>query len=345
MYESEKAPEAFKENARQQQPRGSPVFPVKHVVSSNDKPGMEQNREKTLNRSLSKRVAQPATATATATTSPTAATVTTSPNAAAATATVTLSSPNKTVTKTIAEKNMTPTHAEGSEAPHSVTSKMQGLTVSKPAEHHNNLSSTTTALRAKTQPTSLSLGATRTPPAKMPSQICSSDTRTSSAPTVTTPPPSPPASAPPCGRNTATSPTSQIWDKGVSVKEYLMNKLEPGEDEKALSRVISEAMSPRRTPGDAGVMEKVREAVTSLLRNEEPTKYADANSSPTTRTSSQTPTSTNTARTSSQSPKSTNTARASSQTPASTNTTRASSQLPVSSHAEQGNEPVHSCTQ
>ncbi|KAK9123926.1 hypothetical protein Sjap_013528 [Stephania japonica] len=37
----------------------------------------------------------------------------------------------------------------------------------------------------------------------------------------------------------------QIWDKGVSVKEYLMHKLEPGDDERALSQVISEAISPR----------------------------------------------------------------------------------------------------
>ncbi|KAF9595543.1 hypothetical protein IFM89_000631 [Coptis chinensis] len=36
------------------------------------------------------------------------------------------------------------------------------------------------------------------------------------------------------------------YDKGVSVKEYLRQKLEPGEDEKALSQVISEAISPRK---------------------------------------------------------------------------------------------------
>ena len=29
-------------------------------------------------------------------------------------------------------------------------------------------------------------------------------------------------------------PGGQTWDKGVSVKEYLMTKLEPGEDESAL---------------------------------------------------------------------------------------------------------------
>ncbi|KAA8543837.1 hypothetical protein F0562_021986 [Nyssa sinensis] len=61
----------------------------------------------------------------------------------------------------------------------------------------------------------------------------------------------------------------QTLDKSVSVKEYLMHKLEPGEDKKALSQVITDAISPRKTSGDIGIVEKVKEAVTSLLRNEE----------------------------------------------------------------------------
>ncbi|KGN65746.1 hypothetical protein Csa_020029 [Cucumis sativus] len=59
--------------------------------------------------------------------------------------------------------------------------------------------------------------------------------------------------------------TEQVWDKGVSVKEYLMHKFEPGEDERALSQVLSDALSPRAKPG-VGVVEKVREAVNSMLR-------------------------------------------------------------------------------
>ncbi|GMH12255.1 hypothetical protein Nepgr_014096 [Nepenthes gracilis] len=59
------------------------------------------------------------------------------------------------------------------------------------------------------------------------------------------------------------------WDKGVSVKEYIQSTLKPGEHEKALSQVISDAMSPKRTPGDKGVMEKVKEVVTSFLHAEE----------------------------------------------------------------------------
>ncbi|XP_019161888.1 PREDICTED: uncharacterized protein LOC109158420 isoform X2 [Ipomoea nil] len=73
--------------------------------------------------------------------------------------------------------------------------------------------------------------------------------------------------------------TPTRWDKGVSVKEYFMNKLEPGEDEKALSKVISEAMSPRRAPGEMGVVEKVREVVNSFLRPQEPSSHSNPSSS------------------------------------------------------------------
>ncbi|KAL9255927.1 Pentatricopeptide repeat-containing protein, partial [Drosera capensis] len=59
------------------------------------------------------------------------------------------------------------------------------------------------------------------------------------------------------------------WDKGVSVKEYIKNKLEPGENDKALSQVISDAISPKKNPDDKGVMEKVKDAVTSMLQSEE----------------------------------------------------------------------------
>ncbi|XVF46564.1 hypothetical protein PTKIN_Ptkin03bG0037100 [Pterospermum kingtungense] len=82
------------------------------------------------------------------------------------------------------------------------------------------------------------------------------------------------------------SPMENKWDKGVSVKEYIMNKFEPGEDEKALSQVISDVMSPRRSPGDVGVVKKVRGVVNSLLwRSEEAPQstninHSDANSTP-----------------------------------------------------------------
>lgn len=60
----------------------------------------------------------------------------------------------------------------------------------------------------------------------------------------------------------------QKWDKGVSAKELLIKKLEPGEDERALSQVISQAISPRRSPSDMGMVGKVKEAVTSWIWNE-----------------------------------------------------------------------------
>uniref|UniRef100_A0A803LX25 LTI65/LTI78 PGEED repeat domain-containing protein n=1 Tax=Chenopodium quinoa TaxID=63459 RepID=A0A803LX25_CHEQI len=62
----------------------------------------------------------------------------------------------------------------------------------------------------------------------------------------------------------------QKWDKGVSLKEYFKNKLEPGEDEKVLSQVITEVISPRRSPTEKGVVEKVKTAVSMLLQSEEP---------------------------------------------------------------------------
>ncbi|KAL0284186.1 UNVERIFIED_CONTAM: hypothetical protein Sangu_2842100 [Sesamum angustifolium] len=80
------------------------------------------------------------------------------------------------------------------------------------------------------------------------------------------------------------SGSPQKWDKGISVKEYLMNKLEPGEDERALSQAITEAISPRRSTGDSGVVEKVKEAVTSFFWHDEPSnsmaKAASSSSAP-----------------------------------------------------------------
>ncbi|KAM7259590.1 hypothetical protein ACFE04_015331 [Oxalis oulophora] len=65
------------------------------------------------------------------------------------------------------------------------------------------------------------------------------------------------------------SPGQQVWEKGIAMKEYIMNKLEPGEDERALSQVIVDAISPRRNPGDASVVDKVKDVVTSLIWSEE----------------------------------------------------------------------------
>ncbi|KAK8463881.1 hypothetical protein PHAVU_011G061900 [Phaseolus vulgaris] len=340
MYESEKAPIGYKANAKPLiSPRANYVIPEKHVISSSDKHVVEQDHEKSLTRSLSKRTTQPAATIATTTSYATPASninINTRRN------TSTPSGPIKTTTETVAPK-LSAVQVEKPDAAH-VTSKFQGLTVSKPSELHDHPSSSSSPLSSSSLPTStvapktirntsLSYSAPRTPPVRVTSQFPTTTPRTTSAPVTPAPSPATPLSA------KSTSPTAQIWDKGVSMKEYLLTKLEPGEDEKALSQVISEAMSPRRTPGDAGVMEKVREAVTSLLRTEQPAKYADETTAATTtstaRMSPQSPVSTNASRASSQMPSSSNASRASSQMPASTGVSRTLSQIPVSYNAQQ----------
>lgn len=71
----------------------------------------------------------------------------------------------------------------------------------------------------------------------------------------------------------------QARDKGISVKEYLLQKLEPGEEDKALSEVITEAMSPRKgaSGGELG-MEKLKDVVTSLFFTERSAKPQSASS-------------------------------------------------------------------
>ncbi|PKA48571.1 hypothetical protein AXF42_Ash017470 [Apostasia shenzhenica] len=73
---------------------------------------------------------------------------------------------------------------------------------------------------------------------------------------------------------------SHVQDKGVSVKTYLLQKLQPGEDERALSEVITTAVSSgmaggRRVRADQGkgVVAKLEEAMPSLMGTEEPTGW------------------------------------------------------------------------
>ncbi|KAL1323866.1 probable serine/threonine-protein kinase dyrk2 isoform X2 [Arachis ipaensis] len=264
---------------------GAPMYESEKAHQPKSGLGMQ---EKCLTRSFSKRTTHPATVANAAA------------GAATSTNTIDAGSNRVATTRTLAH--------ELNKGSHSMTSKFQGLTIYKPDELH-----TSTSPKDGTQ-SSFFVSAPSTPP-KTSSQTSPSAARIWSAPVTpkTLAPVSPQtpscSSAPTTGRYA--SPGSQIWDKGVSVKEYLMNKLEPGEDEKALSQVISEAMSPKRTPGDAGVMEKVREAVTSLLRTEEP-KQEDTTTTITT-------TDTNIASTSYQNPVSISAARSSSQIPVSTN--------------------------
>ncbi|KAG2311952.1 hypothetical protein Bca4012_026468 [Brassica carinata] len=54
------------------------------------------------------------------------------------------------------------------------------------------------------------------------------------------------------GTNQPTGFNTKVWDKGVSMKEYISQKLTPGEDDRELSRVISKAISPRKASSEAG---------------------------------------------------------------------------------------------
>lgn len=225
VYESELAPEGYKENARQH-PRAVPVISEKHVLPSSVKQGSVSSDKETQF----------------------------SPNNTAGAQTMasksTTTSPSKTITETVTEK-LAPAYATVSDATHAIASKIQGLAISATSAVSNSQPNSAPAqqMHAPSQhilePAPASLSA-RNAPQSMPDSAAAQT-----------------------GKH-ANSVDRQIWDKGVSVKEFLMNKFEPGEDERALSQVISEAMSPKNTAGDGGVMEKMKGAVTSLLRHEEP---------------------------------------------------------------------------
>ncbi|PKI35258.1 low-temperature-induced 65 kDa protein [Punica granatum] len=200
MYESEVAPEGYKETGRPHL-RTTPAVPEKHVTRSTVGNYPEQDKE------------------------------TENPPSP--------SPPNKTLTSTVTAK-LAPAYNAVSDATTTIASKIQNISVSAP---------------------------TQASPSASTSSPASAPVTTEHSPEFYDAPVSAPAKV--SGTAESTGSGKQMWDKGVSVKEYLMQKLEPGEDEKALSQVISDAMSPRRAPGDAGVVEKVKEAVTSLLRKEE----------------------------------------------------------------------------
>ncbi|URD84415.1 hypothetical protein MUK42_04747, partial [Musa troglodytarum] len=68
----------------------------------------------------------------------------------------------------------------------------------------------------------------------------------------------------------------QVWDKGVSMKEYLRQKLEPREEDKALCEVITDAVSPRNVRhsfADVGIASNRKEPVSSLMAKKAYTTY------------------------------------------------------------------------
>ncbi|KAK4254929.1 hypothetical protein QN277_008001 [Acacia crassicarpa] len=210
MYESELAPEQYKEKARQR-PRAN-AMSEKHVQPSFVKSRVQGDKEASPSPSKSNKIAAHNSA-----------------------------GPSKT----------TPDSA----LTHSVPSKFSGLSVEPPERASSSAPTTSRKVSSPKTPKAKTASKTLHDASNMPPHALS-------------------APATPYGYR------DQIWDKGISVKEYLMNKFEPGEDDRALSQVISEAISPRKPPGDKGVVEKFRDAVTSLLRNDEPSQSLVAQTSP-----------------------------------------------------------------
>ncbi|KAL6195523.1 hypothetical protein ACLB2K_031142 [Fragaria x ananassa] len=180
------------------------------------------------------------------------------------TVTYTASEKLGTVSHTSSEKLVGPAYATVSDATHAIASQIESLTVSPPFPTNRE-----NATASRPDPSKIKgLTVTAPPPSQSitaPPQALSASAaehRSLTRAALESPQPS---SAPAGNGKTA----EQLWDKGVSVKEYLIHKFEPGEDEKALSQVISDVMSPRKGPGEAGVVEKVKGAITSLLRNDE----------------------------------------------------------------------------
>ncbi|THG04669.1 hypothetical protein TEA_003480 [Camellia sinensis var. sinensis] len=222
LYESELAPETYKEKARQH-PRADPVVSGKHILTSTTKnevevevevaveveqekqkenenenvkeQAKEQEQEQAKEKEKVKEKEKP------------------------------ISPTNKTITETMTEK-LTPAYNTVADATHTIASKIAGLTVSTTNE----------------------TGTVGVCPGSSGIQNLGRVSET---------------------RETVTGGGLQMWDKGVSVKEYLMQKLEPGEDDRALSQAITDAISPRKTRGELGVVEKVKGAMNLLLRNEE----------------------------------------------------------------------------
>ncbi|XWS53091.1 hypothetical protein CRYUN_Cryun11dG0127900 [Craigia yunnanensis] len=176
IYESEQAPEGYKENARQN-PRAVPVILEEHVLASSVKTVSEQGKKE------------------------------------------------PTLAETKAKKPA-PANATGTVASQKIASKIQGLFVSAPTASETEKHATHETNKRATHKTSKH----GTYEAE---KYATQETDKHALKT-----------------ENPLSPRENKWDKGVSVKEYIMNKFEPGEDEKALSQVISDAISPRRTPGD-----------------------------------------------------------------------------------------------
>ncbi|XP_023524565.1 nucleolar and coiled-body phosphoprotein 1 [Cucurbita pepo subsp. pepo] len=230
MYESELAPEGCKENARQH-PRANPVIAENHVLANNINLASGQDEKPFTSSEMSSEMIVESSLGNIKTGTETAAANTTIKRIQEMEA-AKPSSPSKTLTEAVTEK-LAPVYSTVTDATHALASKIQSLTFSAPLNPLANSSPATPkdAFSPATQKRSSS------PMDQQASRL---------------------------GKG-----TEQIWDKGDSVKEYLMQKFEPGEDERALSEVLFDALSPGKLPGDVGVVEKMREAVSSMLQADE----------------------------------------------------------------------------
>ncbi|KAF3625760.1 hypothetical protein P3S67_009060 [Capsicum chacoense] len=198
MYESEQAPEPYKEAARQH-PRADPVISEKSVTPRSIKRNQVTEHDNTE---------------------------------------ILPDSPSKTITETVTEK-LAPAYAAVSDATHAIASKFSNLTLTNNDNQVSEIQNAPKVGQFADQKNVNKLG-----------QNVDQNADALSSPT-------------------------QKWDKGVSVKEYFVEKFEPGEGEKSLSQIITEVMSPRQSASrDTGIVEKMKEAVTSFIQLDDSPKSA-----------------------------------------------------------------------
>ncbi|KAK6646090.1 hypothetical protein PHAVU_L008043 [Phaseolus vulgaris] len=284
MYESELAPEAYKENARQH-PRANPVISEKHVLHNNIRLGMQQDREKpraSINHNL-KSMTQLDTTIATTRTS----------------------SPNK-ASETLADK-LIPVYAGGSLAANSVSSKIQSAVSKHPLTANtmpsqNASASSSRLLNSPSLSASQSRKNTTQNGASMDNYLMNKSVYEEDAKTM-----SPKQDL----SSSSASLGGKYAQKGVSLRNNSMNRYEQGNETRTMTplqksssfsaasmsgkntsqkgastkdyslsrfermdneRTASQLQGPSRSSSNAGMMDKVRGAVNSLLGNEEPSQ-------------------------------------------------------------------------
>lgn len=284
VYESELAPEAYKENARQH-PRANPVISEKHVLHNNIRLGMQQDREKSrasINPNLKSMTQLDSTI-----------------------ATTRTSSPNK-ASETLADK-LIPVYAGGSLAANSVSSKIQSAVSKHPLTANtmpsqNASASSSRLLNSPSLSASQSRKNTTQNGASMDNYLMNKSEYEEDAKTM-----SPKQDL----SSSSASLGGKYAQKGVSLRNNSMNRYEQGNETRTMTplqksssfsaasmsgkntsqkgastkdyslsrfermdneRTASQLQGPSRSSSNAGMMDKVRGAVNSLLGNEEPSQ-------------------------------------------------------------------------